>query len=210
MVSVLIVEPHPVIRMGIRSALQEGPGFFIAGEADHVDELMAVAVAAPVRAQVIVINLDLMRGMSRAALAAFRVKFPGAPLLAYSDMRDIGPWIDFIAAETFGCLSWNCSPSELRIAISTLAHGQPYIGELLAKALGQGFFRAGSMSCGALSPKEMKVYKMLAIGIDATGIAAQLGISTRTVSSLKARIVAAMGRSRVGGLTRFALDRGFI
>lgn len=210
MVSVLIVEAHPVVRMGIRSALQEGPGFFIVGEADDVDQLMAVAVAAPVRAQVIVINLDLICGMSRAARAAFRIEFPGARLLAHSDLRDIGPWVDFIAAETDGCLSWNCSSSEFRIAISTLANGQPYIGELLAKALVQAFFRAGSISCSDLSPKEMKVYKMLAIGIDATGIAAQLDISTRTVSSLKARIIAAMGRSGARDLTSFALDRGFI
>lgn len=208
MINVLLAETNPVVRVGLISALQESDGFAIAGAAGTMRELTSVAANGPV--DVVVGELDFLRAAGRPAMEDFGRSYPAIKLLAHHHAPGLLQAAQFHALGTMGYLSRHCSPSELRIAIATVANGQFYVNPTLAMILSQEIFRPENIAQTWLSPREMRVFKMLAIGIGVNGIAAQLMISARTVDMLKSRIVAKMRQSSFSALTQFALARGFI
>jgi len=208
MINVLLAETNPVMRVGLISALQESEGFAIAGAAGTMRELTTLAARGPV--DVMVGELDFLWAAGRPAMEDLSRTYPTMKLLAHNHAPGLLQAAQFHALGTMGYLSRHCSPSELRIAIATVANGQFYVNASLALILSQEIFKAENIAEASLSPREMRVFRMLAIGISVNGIAAQLAISAKAVSALKSRILGKMRQSDFSALTQFALARGFI
>lgn len=208
MITVLLAEANPVIRIGIRAALEDSGRFFIVGETDGLRQCIFAHATTP--ADVVLLGLAGLGECERLALADFRDTYPHANILLYSHARDSANDADFALPGNAGYLSRDCSPAELRIAAATVAHGRPYIGAAFARRLSDEVFCAANLSHIYLTPKEMRVFKMLAVGLDVQAIAAQLGVSAALAGALKSRVLARLPSAKFRRMTRFALRRGFL
>jgi DNA-binding NarL/FixJ family response regulator len=61
-----------------------------------------------------------------------------------------------------------------------------------------------------LSPRERVVFRLVANGADAAGIAARFGVSRKTIETHKCRIFKKFGLDNTAALVRFAALQGLI
>jgi DNA-binding NarL/FixJ family response regulator len=63
---------------------------------------------------------------------------------------------------------------------------------------------------GSLTPREMQVLRLIATGLSTREIAAQLGVSFKTLCAHRSRIMAKLGAHEVTALVRYAIRTGMI
>ena len=98
---------------------------------------------------------------------------------------------------------------ELVEAIYRVHRGRRYVSPLLAERL----VAADAGESGGereLSERELEVLRHLAAGRSPKEIGARLGVSPKTVSTYRARIVAKLGLESTAELVRFAMDQGLL
>ena len=184
-VRVLVADPHPVCRAGVRAALASLPGVAVVGEAG--DGPSAVALAAELGPDLVVTEAGLP-GLAWAELAAgLRAGWPGIKLVALSE--GAAPGADARVPK-------RAAPGELARAVLAAAGGATYAGHAAPDT--------------ELSEREASCVRLLALGYSNKEIACRLVLSVKTVETYKARAMEKLGvRSRVG-LVRYAADLGWL
>lgn len=101
------------------------------------------------------------------------------------------------AEECFACLD-------------AVMRGQCYVARRIAASLDQAFERRGPKSTGpsSLTPRQREVLQLLAEGFSMKQIAAELGVTSRTVAFHKYRIMEEHHLVTNAELLRFSIDRG--
>jgi two-component system response regulator NreC len=95
--------------------------------------------------------------------------------------------------------------SELIEAVRAVARGQTYLHpDLAARAVLAG------EPAGGLTPRELEILRLIALGHTNSEIAADLFLSVRTVETHRANLQSKLGVSRRAGLVRCALERELI
>lgn len=97
--------------------------------------------------------------------------------------------------------------SELPTAIRNAARGEKYVSTRVAAGL-EALHRA--VGGGGLSPREIDVLRLIALGHTSAEIAAELHLSRRTVETDRARIRRKLGLATRAELVSFALGRRLI
>jgi len=204
MVRVLLVDDHPFVRHGIRQILIDRLHATV-GEA----ESPASALAALKRAawDVVVLDIGLPEPGGMALLKQLHRERPTLPVLVLS----VHPADQFasraLAAGALGYVTKSSAPSELIDAIERVRGRRDLSdagGRSVAKAAGQPPPHA------ALSDREYQVFRMFGSGQTASEIAATLGLSVKTVSTYRARILTKLGMRSNAQLMRYAIENGLI
>jgi DNA-binding NarL/FixJ family response regulator len=203
LISVLVVEANQVLRLGIRSVLEMRNRFFIAAEIHSKEQLLSSFLR--IEFDVVLVELNIFQSIDPAIFSRFRKCKPNVNFLVHSHTNDINPGVEAIKSGALGYLTRHCSPADLGYAISTVCKGRPFITELIGEALAESLFRPSNIAHTSLSEREFQVFRMLAIGINITGIAAQLELSIKTVSTYKARILNKMNLPGISELVRYAI-----
>lgn len=208
MIDVLVANTQPVALLGTLSALHGRTGIFAVETAHDGTEFIALASVGCF--DVLLVECDLACALGAAAFERVRTLRPDARLLIYGDRPLPLPLADIVAFRAFGALTKSCSSAELRIAVSTVAAGRPYIDATLARLLRNDLFCPRRLEGRYLSPKELRIFKMLAIGMSDQQIAVQLGKQTRDVSHLTARVTGRIVGPEQADIVRYAASRGFL
>ena len=112
MISVLLVDDHPIVRAGLRAALEADAGLQVVGEASGGDE--AVRLARELRPDVVLMDLQLGPGIDGAAATARVRELPDPPrvliLTTYDSDADI---LRAIEAGAIGYLLKDAEPADL-------------------------------------------------------------------------------------------------
>lgn len=177
--------------------------FVIAAEISSKDQLLSSF--QPIEFDVALIELTIFRSISSAQLLSILESKPHVKLLVHTYGDDIALGVEAIKSGALGFLAKQCSPDDLKNAIVSLHNGRPFITELISEALAVKLVFPGNILHSSLTVRELQVFKMLAIGINISGIAMQLGLSTKTVSTYKARILDKMDLPGVSELVRYAI-----
>jgi two-component system, NarL family, response regulator NreC len=105
-------------------------------------------------------------------------------------------------------------PEELIAAIRAVAAGSTHLDTSLAHRVVHDFVRTQTQSSEprepALSEREADVVRLTAHGYSNKEIAAQLGLSVKTVDTYKARAMEKLGLYSRAALVRYALQRGWL
>jgi DNA-binding NarL/FixJ family response regulator len=207
MLSILIVDDHPVVRQGLRQILaEEFDGVVIAEAGSGLEAI----VQANRRAWDIVI-LDIgIPGMSGLdVLKELRELRPRARVLVYTMYPEEQYANRFLRTGAAGYLTKDQPRSELVSAIQALRVGERYINPHLADRVEVSLVGA-ERPHEALSERELKVMVGLAGGKRLTDIAREMSLSIKTVSTYKRRILDKMHMSVNAELTRYAIEHGLI
>lgn len=207
-IPVLLVDDHAVVRAGLKALLAGAPDVTVVGEAANGVE--AVDAAARLTPEVVVMDLDMAGGDGATATRAL-IAAPRPPkVLILSMHAEEDRLIPLLEAGASGYLAKDAAERELVDAIRAVAAGdtyvRPHVARLLARSVRQRATRDPAREqYDALSEREQTVVRLMAEGYGGTEIAAQLGISPKTVDTYKQRIDEKLGLKHRTDYVRFAL-----
>jgi DNA-binding NarL/FixJ family response regulator len=209
-ISVLVADDHMLVRTGIRHVLESEAEFAVVGEAASGTE--ALALSAELRPDVVVLDIS-MPGMTGLEVASrLRASSPGTRVLILS-MHDNAEYVlESVRAGAHGYLLKDTAATELRDAIRAVCAGESYFSPPVASRLTAAVRREHDPVPGVdlLTGREREVLLGIARGRTNKEIAAELGISHRTVESHRESLMRKLQLRTVAELTRFALTAGLV
>lgn len=206
---VLLVEDHAVVRQGLRLVIDGQPDVEVLAEAG------SLAQAVAIRADPDVIVTDLLLGDAQGVevVAGLRERFPRAHILVLSMM---GTQSDIHLSLTTGARGYipkEAAAEDLVEAIHKVAAGEEYLhpalGASLLRRLAIGS-QAPVEGIGSLTPREIEVLRLLALGHTNSEIAGLLGVSARTVEAHRGQVMDKLGAQSRAELVRVAAGAGLL
>jgi DNA-binding NarL/FixJ family response regulator len=214
LITVLLAEDHSIVRQGLSALLGNDGNFRMLGEARNGRE--AVEMARTLRPDVILMDIAMpvLNGLeaTRQILAAN----PDAKVLILSAHSDDVYVERMNEAGAAGFLEKQTSAEVLAKAIFEVAKGNHYYSPSIAKRLphdpGKPRDRDGLVKPdGArLTSRESEVLQLVAEGSANKQVAAELGISIKTVEKHRQHLMDKLKIHDTAGLTRYAIAQGIV
>jgi len=210
-IRVLVADDHALVREGIRHVLDAEPGIVVVAEAANGRE--AVDLAMQHRPDVVVLDITMPEETGLKAAARLRGQLPEARVLLLS-MHDQAEYVrEGMRIGTHGYILKDSAGEELRAAIRAVHAGGTFFSPTVVKRLtssAQVEAPAATALLATLTPRERDVLDGVARGLTNKAIAADLGISRRTVEAHRESLMRKLEIHNVAGLTRFALEVGLV
>jgi two-component system invasion response regulator UvrY len=206
---VLIADDHPVVREGVRRILQGAAEMEVVGEVGRSDEVLEAA--RRLKPDVLILDIGMPGPSYLEVLAALPAASRGTRALILSAQPEEEQAVLAMRGGATGYLTKGYSPPDLIEAVRRIATGRRYVTAALAERLALGVIEeAEKPPHEQLSRRELEVLKLLAGGLSLKEIAGRLGVSPKTVSSFRARVLEKMGLRTNADLVRYALEHRLI
>lgn len=205
MISLLLVDDHPVVRDGLRGMFSADPRFDVLGEA--ADGAAAIAAGAALRPDVILMDLRMpgIDGVSAIrALAEQGIPSRILVLTTYDTDSDVLPAIE---AGATGYLLKDAPREELFRAVEAAAQGHAALAPTVAARLLGGMRRPAA---SALSPRELEVLALIARGSTNREAARRLFVSEATIKTHLLHAYAKLGVNDRAAAVAAAFSRGYL
>ena len=204
--SIVLVDDHPIVRLGLTFLLGEQPDLEVVGQA--ADAASALEVIAANRPSVVVLDLNLQGEDAIALIPRLLQEWPALRILVLS-MHEEDLYAErLLALGVHGYVMKQAEPSELLRALRRVAAGDTYLSPRLTERLvgrvGRGA-RSGSSLAARLTAREHDVLQLVARGLGTREIAAELGMGAKTVDSHRRNIREKLGLASSRDLVRYAV-----
>jgi len=208
-IKVLIADDHAVVRQGLKQILADTAEMVVAGEAVNGEEVLN-----KIRGEtwdVLVLDMSMPGRGGYDVLKDLKLIQPKLPVLILSIHSEEQYAVRLLQAGASGYLTKESAPEELVQAIHKVVNGGRYISPALAEKLA---FQLGHESekplHETLSDREFQVLRLIAGGKTATGIAEDLALSVKTVSTYRTRILQKMNLKTNAELIRYAIENRLV
>lgn len=200
MISVAIVDDHPLYRQGLALAIEQAGDLTLAADAASIEQFDQLDVSADI------VLLDLHLPGMEGAEGVAHICQRGPKVIVVSAASAADDVIDALAAGAVGYLTKDAEATDIRRAVYAVANGQTYVSPTLASLLINADKQRATSLEHKLSPRELEILALVAAGETDRDIARQLTIATTTVHSHLERIRDKTGARRRTQLTRLYLD----
>src|SRR5437588_8026737 len=226
-IRVLLADDHDILRQGLKLLLGMQPEIEIVGEART--GLEAVEMAHKLKPDVVVMDITMAGMDGLEACRRIRSQIPETQVLMLTMHESEEYFLQALRMGAAGYLVKKAAPTDLHMAIHTIAHGGAFLYPGLAKALIRAYvapsstaneasldeyhgFKASSLAqeLRVLTPREMEVLKLVAEGRTNQEIADQLVLSIKTVQAHRANVMEKLGLRDITHLVRFAIRHKLI
>jgi DNA-binding NarL/FixJ family response regulator len=215
-IRVLTADDQRVVREGLALVLGLLPDVEVVGTAADGDEVLELA--AELRPDVILMDLQMPRRDGIEATRALRERLPGIKVIALTTYADERSVVEALRAGARGYLTKDAGGAEISRALHEVLDDravidpavQHHVVDAIAAADAGGSRRPAARSPGGLTPRETEVLRLMASGLSNAGIAARLVVSEVTVKSHINHLLAKIGaRDRAQAVT-FAYEHGLV
>ena len=205
MITILIVDDHPVVRDGLRGIFTGDERFEVVGEAANGAEAIAVAEARQPDVVLMDLRMPEVDGVTAITELARRgVAARVLVLTTYDTDSDVLPAIE---AGATGYLLKDAPREELFRAVEAAARGQSVLSPAVATRL-MGQMRAPTSD--VLSGRELEVLGLIARGSTNREAAEKLFISEATVKTHLLHVYAKLGVKDRAAAVAVAFERGLL
>ena len=210
-IRVLLVDDHALVRSGIRMVLQTFDGVQVV--ADAQDGRTALALIEKLRPDVALLDIAMpdLNGIETAA--RIRSRFLQTRVVILSMHAGEEYVSQALRAGASGYLLKDATPTEFEFALRAVARGETYLSPRVSGAVVEKYLRSGEPAVGpleALTPRQREILQLIAEGRATKQIAAQLGVSIKTVETHRALLMERLGIHNIAGLVRFAVRTGIV
>ena len=216
-IRVVLADVHAILRSGLKALLRSATDLTVVGEAATAPE--AVALAARLNPDVVVMDLDMPGGGGAAATEALAAQ--GSPVrVLVLTMHTEEEWLlPLLRSGARGYLAKDAADRELVDAIHVVAKGDVYVRPAVARRLAASpeprpadaeDAEAPQRLFDSLSERERDVLRLVAEGYNGPEAGRLLGITAKTVDTYKQRIEDKLGLSHRTEYVRFALAAGLL
>lgn len=208
MTRVILCDDHAVVRRGLREILEESEGIEVRAEASSGSEVLGLLR----RQECDLLILDLtMPGMSGLeVLKEVKKEWPKLPVLVLSFHAEEQYALRALKAGAAGYLTKDSAPEQLLQALSKILAGGKYVTPALAEHLVGNLQTSEKVPHESLSDREYQIFCLIASGKTPTRIASDLGLSVKTVSTYRARILEKMHLHNNAELTHYAMGHRLV
>jgi two-component system, NarL family, response regulator NreC len=205
-ITVVLADDHETVRAGLRMLLHADDRFEVLQEAGDVQStLEAVAARRP---QVLVLDLNMRGESSLDAIPQLRADAPGTQIVILTMQEDPAFARAALRAGALGYVLKDAADEELMTAITLAADGRTYLNpELGARLVADN---GHDPSPDDLTPRELEVLELIALGHTNAEIASSLYLSVRTVETHRAHIHQKIRVATRAELVAYARDRGLM
>ena len=209
MIKILIADDHPIVRKGLREIIEETPGMKVIDEASNGQEVLEkvsrknfdvvlLDISMPGRS-----GLDILRDIKRQE--------PKLVVLVLSMHPEEQYAVQALKEGASGYLTKKSAPDELLTALRKVSSGGKYVSSSLAEKLAYALEKNGEKPLHeTLSVREYEVMCLIASGKTVTEIARELFLSSKTISTYRARILEKMRMKNNAQLVRYAIKNRLV
>lgn len=203
-VRVLLCDDHTLIRAGLRRLVESFDGIEVVGEAANADE--AVERTRELHPHVVLLDLSMPGRNGFEALDALRRVAPDTAVVIMS-MHDGAAHVrEALARGASGFVVKEAAPAELEIALHAAYAGRVYLSPQVSASALEPPARPRRGDPATLSTRQREILAALGSGRTTKQIAADLGISVKTVETHRARLMEALGCRNAVELVRAAVQ----
>ncbi len=197
MIRVLLCDDHRVVREGLKQIIADSGDIEVAGECADGPEALRQAAILAIDMVLLDIALPLQDGLE--VLTELKRRAPRLPVLMLSTYPEKQYALRCYKLGAAGYLNKSADADELLDAIRLIADG----GSLAPND-------APKLPHETLSQREYQVFEAIAAGRSVGQIALELGVSSNTVSTYRARILEKTGTSNDVGIALYAVQHQLI
>jgi DNA-binding NarL/FixJ family response regulator len=211
-ITVIVVDPLPVVRAGLALLIGGEPGFRVLAQASGAEEALEAVASAPSGSLVTVgLGIDGPRGASWL-IESIRASVPTSVVVAVGARSDAVTISRALFSGADGFVDKDVEPAEFVDALRAAVSGQMVLagppGDWVG-AIAGGLERDRSGDAW-LTLRERQVLSVAAEGLTAREIAERLGVRERTVTTHLSRIYNKLGvRTRIAAI-RTATAAGLV
>lgn len=202
---IILADDHQVVRQGLREILSRTPDLEVAGEA--IDGVQADALARAGQADLLILDIALPVRRGIQVLESLRADGIKMPVLFFS-MYSASQYVHYAKqAGAQGFVGKDADEADLLRAIRRILAGGtsfPARNQAAPDAV------SDNDPFKSLSRREFEVMQALASGTSILEIAAQLGVSTQSVTTYRRRLLEKLGVRSNAELVSLAILHGHI
>jgi len=190
-ITILLADDHPLFRQSIRSVLDEERDFQIVGEVGDGEE--AVRLANELQPDVVLMDITMPKLDGLEATRRIKASHPDMAVLVLTIHSDDQHIIGILEAGAAGYLTKSVFGEEVVQSVRGVVAGEmvlsPSIGQRLLKQAARYPTKSVPLEAGErLSARELEIIKLAARGMSNKSIAADLGLTVRTVKGHLANV----------------------
>jgi len=201
-IRVLIVDDHPVVRVGLATLLRKESTLKIVGAAHSAEEALSLLDRLAVDLMLLDLRMPKISGIDLLHMLKNRSYSPAVVILSSYEYED--EIYRAVKAGAGGYLSKDASLEEIIAAISDVSTGRKYFPERIAARI------AERESSASLSSREVEILEMVAKGLTNKEIERVLQISQYTVRNHIKHISAKLDVADRTEAATVALQQGLI
>jgi len=205
--TIIIADDHPIFRQGLKQLIEKHPGFRVVAEADNGETALDLIATHAPAAAVLDLNMPKLDGFA-VAQRAQQMKLP-ARIIILTMHKDELHLNEAINLGVQGYLIKDSAATEVIDCLKTVISGREYFSPALSSFLltrRRRTVQTEKSGVGDLTPTERRVLLLLAELKTTKEIAAEFGVSPRTVDNHRAHICSKLDLQGSHALVKFALQ----
>ena len=206
-ITIALADDHKVVRSGLRVLLESDGRFVVLDEAGDVEGTLEMVRACHPR--VLVLDLNMGGASSLDSIPQLRTDSPDTRIVVLTMQEDPAFARAALRAGAVGYVLKEAADTELMDAVMLAAEGRTYLNPELGARLAAEPSESDTRPDN-LSPRELEMLQLIALGHTNTEIAASLLLSVRTVESHRAHIQQKVGLTTRAELVGYARERGLL
>ncbi|MFI5772901.1 response regulator [Streptomyces sp. NPDC051658] len=206
-ITLVVVDDHPVVRDGLRGMFDSAPDFEVLGEASNGVE--GVDLVVRLDPDVVLMDLRMPGGGGVAAIAELTGRGARSKVLVLTTYDTDSDTLPAIEAGATGYLLKDAPRDELFTAVRAAADGRTVLSPAVASRL-ISRVRTPAAGSESLSVREREVLELVAKGTSNREIAAELFISEATVKTHLTHVFAKLGAKDRAAAVAIGYDRGIL
>lgn len=210
---ILVADDHELVRKGLRTVLQNRPGWLLCGEASNGRE--AVEKARSLKPHVVIMDLTMPGLNGLEATRQIKRDLPNTEVLILSMHHSEQLIHEVLAAGARGYLLKSDAGDAICDAVDHLRRHEPFFTARVSEVLLTSHLHPeqavnGGTPLSALTPREREIVQAIAEGRSTKQVAAALGISEATAETHRTNIMRKLGLHSVSELVRYAIRNGLV
>ncbi len=202
---ILITDDHAVVRQGLKQILAEEFKRAEFGEASNVQE--AIDKVWKEHWDVVVLDITMPGRSGLEVLKEIKKSKPKLPVLMLSMHPEDQFAVRLLKIGASGYMTKESAPQELVGAVKKVVAGGRYVSPALAEKMASYLaIDVQTPPHERLSDREFLVLRLIASGKTPTVIAKELGLSVKTISTYRMRILEKMSMANNAELTHYAIQ----
>ncbi len=205
-VEIMIVDDHPVFRLGLRELINQEKDMVVCDEAE--DYSSAWNKIQRIEPDMVLVDISLEGRDGISLVKEINRHYSNMPVLVVS-MHDETRFAErSLLAGAKGYIMKQETLTSIVKAIHCILEGKIYLSERLKDVLltqfARGFKTVDSSPPDTLSDRELEVYRLIGMGLGSNEIAQKLSLSVKTIGSYRERIKEKLNLKSANDLIRSA------
>lgn len=205
---ILLVDDHPIVRLGLTRLIDREPDLVVCGEAKDIRG--AIEGLATMKPDLVVVDITLEDGSGIQLIKDIKARQRDLPVLVLSMHDELLFAERVLKAGGSGYVMKQESPEVLLAAVRQVLSGDVCFSASVASRLLRGLAQGRSPSVigpiQSLSDREFEVYELFGKGKSTREVAKMLHLSVKTIETHRERVKAKLGLKTAVELIRHSAE----